>query len=301
MKKIIIGIHGLKNKPAPEVLSKWWKTSIQDGLNKLGFDEDFSFELVYWADLNYSQPLDPNETDPSHPQYIPAPYVPEISVEEQKASLSLKKRILTNLEASLDLIFLRENSIAGIDKIADKAMYSMFTDLDIYYHGFCQFRSSLTAKEAFRNCLVDVLQRHKNKQILLVAHSMGSIIAYDTLVEMGNEIEIQSLISLGSPLGLPIILKKILLEQNQEITPQSKPITPENITNSWYNFADLDDKVALIYRLANDFLENSSGIKPVDFQVNNRFQMNDEIRPHKAYGYLRTPEVAEKIFQFLKH
>lgn len=301
MKKVIIGIHGLKNKPAPKILAKWWKSSIEEGLRKFDYSHKFNFELAYWADLDYPKPLDPAETDPEHPLYITAPYTLEVDAEEQKENSSLKKKILINLEASLDHIFLRENGLGGLEKIADKAMKRMFSDLDIYYHGNCQYNSSEPAKTAFRKRLAVLLHKYKNHKIMLIGHSMGSIISYDTLTQVTPEINIDSFLSIGSPLGLPIIIKKILLEQNQEVTPDSKPITPENIISKWHNYADLDDKVALIYRIANDYAENSKGLKPEDFQVDNRYQYGDEINPHKAYGYLRTPEVAEQIFQFLKN
>lgn len=300
MKKIIIGIHGLKNKVDPETLKQWWKASIEEGLVKHGYKDDFKFELAYWADLAYLKPLDPKETDPEHPLYLQAPYVAEVDATVQKENTSLKKKILSNLEASLDLIFLRENSLGGLDKIADKAMQKMFSDLDIYYHGYCPYLSSELAKIAFRRRLADLLIKHKHQQILLIGHSMGSIISYDTLTQVTPQVNIDSFISIGSPLGLPIIIKKILQEQNQEVTPESKPITPENIRHRWWNFADLDDKVALIYRIANDYADNSKGLKPIDIQVDNRYQFGDEINPHKAYGYLRTPEVSEQIYNFLK-
>jgi len=300
MKKVIIGIHGLKNKPDPETLKKWWKASIIEGLEKHGYFEEFNFEMAYWADLDYPKPLDPKETDPEHSLYIPAPYVVEVGAAEQKENKSLKKKILINLEASLDHIFLRENSLGGLDKITDKAMQSMFSDLDIYYHGFCQYGCSQKAKAAFRQRLANLLHKYRHQEILLIGHSMGSIIGYDTLTQLTPDISVESFLTLGSPLGLPIIIKKILQEQNLEVTPESKPLTPENIQTKWYNFADLDDKVALIYRIANDFAENSKTLKPIDVQVDNRYQFGDEINPHKAYGYLRTPEVSEQIYNFLK-
>ena len=36
MKKIIIGVHGLGNKPPADVLEKWWAASIQEGLAAIG-------------------------------------------------------------------------------------------------------------------------------------------------------------------------------------------------------------------------------------------------------------------------
>ena len=75
MKKIIIGIHGLKNKPPRKILESWWKKSILEGFQNHGLPKlDFQFELVYWADLEYSKSLDPKVTDPKDPLFIEHPY-----------------------------------------------------------------------------------------------------------------------------------------------------------------------------------------------------------------------------------
>jgi hypothetical protein len=48
MSKIIIGIHGLGNKPPKTILTEWWGKSILEGLKKYNFHiPDFEFELVY--------------------------------------------------------------------------------------------------------------------------------------------------------------------------------------------------------------------------------------------------------------
>ena len=40
MTDIIIGIHGLANKPDKTTLSDWWEKSIREGLNKnVGVDD----------------------------------------------------------------------------------------------------------------------------------------------------------------------------------------------------------------------------------------------------------------------
>jgi hypothetical protein len=57
--RVIIGIHGLANKPPADEKSRWWKTALAEGLtrNEGLADPDFSFEFVYWADLRYETPL----------------------------------------------------------------------------------------------------------------------------------------------------------------------------------------------------------------------------------------------------
>ena len=64
MSKVIIGIHGLGNKPPLHILKKWWEMSLEDGLK--GINHPFpmnDFHLVYWANFIYSEPLDLQEKD----------------------------------------------------------------------------------------------------------------------------------------------------------------------------------------------------------------------------------------------
>ena len=64
MSKIIIGIHGLGNKPPPKTLSAWWKAAIREGLGSIKKPkEQFTFELVYWAHCLYPVPLKPRIKD----------------------------------------------------------------------------------------------------------------------------------------------------------------------------------------------------------------------------------------------
>ena len=61
MTKIIIGIHGLSNKPEKSQLKEWWKAAMLEGLEKnAGISlSELPFESIYWADVTYPQ-HDPN-------------------------------------------------------------------------------------------------------------------------------------------------------------------------------------------------------------------------------------------------
>ncbi len=301
MKKIIIGIHGLKNKPPREILEDWWKKSILEGFRNHNLPElDFQFELVYWADLNYKKPLDPQVTDKNDSLFLEHPYVPAAEIEELHEEHNLKRSVLDKIETGLDKLFLHEKGIGGLEAITDLAIRRKFIDLDIYYHGKCRVNEQQIAKNAFRNRLAEVLKKHKRKNILLIAHSMGSIISYDVLTQVIPAIKIDTIISSGSPLGLPIIIKKILTEQRQKVDENSKPSTPKNIRKAWYNFSDLNDKVALNYNLADDYSANTHGIIPQDVIVDNNYKYNGQKNPHKVYGYLRSYQMAEVIYSFLR-
>ena len=48
MKTIILGIHGLGNKPSELLLKKWWKEAIIEGLDRIDKEMlSIPFDLVY--------------------------------------------------------------------------------------------------------------------------------------------------------------------------------------------------------------------------------------------------------------
>jgi len=300
LSRIIIGIHGLRNKPPRKVLKKWWKKSIREGLRAIEHPRwFFRFELVYWAHMLYPEPFNPREKDKENPLYLSAPYRPAKDFHKKKPG-RLRKKILETLEKQMDKIFLNEDLSINFERITDHIIRRYFEDLDTYYKATIQdsHNNEFLARDIIRTELAKVLYKHRKKKILLIAHSMGSIIAYDVLTQMVPYIEIDTLVTIGSPLGIPIIIRKILTEQ-KNLTLKEKPKTPGNIVNGWYNFSDLKDKVVLDYTLANDFKENSRGIRAVDKVVYNNYEINGERNPHKSYGYLRTLECSEVIHDFL--
>ena len=54
-KKVIIGIHGLANKPEEDLLYEYWRKSVEEGLKKNCnvAQPQFEFTIVYWASLLY--------------------------------------------------------------------------------------------------------------------------------------------------------------------------------------------------------------------------------------------------------
>ena len=282
------------------MLESWWIRAIKEGFEIHDLkDIPFNFELVYWADLENEKPLDPGIKDKTDPLYLKRPYVPFNHSEKTAQDRSRKRKILNILETGMDKLFLKENGFGGLDAIVDLTISKMFSDLDAYYHGQCKYSKTFRARDAFRRRLTNILQKYKKHEILLISHSMGSIISYDTLTQSIPNQEIDTFITLGSPLGLPVIIKKILQEQNRKILPESKPFTPENIVRKWLNFSDLDDRVALNYNLSDDYAANSRNIKPVDYIVENDYEYNGQNSPHNVYGYLRSQQVTLEVHDFL--
>ncbi len=300
MARIIIGIHGLGNKPPAAVLREWWLKAIHEGLDHIGHPGIFfRFELVYWADIFHPRPLDQNERDKKSPNYIEYPYVPAIDYTRKPPS-KFRRKILDFLEKKMDRLFSKKEMSTSFTSVSDLIIKYYFKDLDHYYTSFVkEDGKEVPCKELIRNRLMEALKKHQDKEILLISHSMGTIISYEVLTLHPRDVVVNTLVTAGSPLGQPVVMKKFFSELNKEIDEKHKPEVPENIRQDWYNLADLDDHIALNYNLNDNFGSNTRQVRITDMAVNNNYTFEKKRNPHKSYGYLRTDEMAGIIYRFL--
>jgi hypothetical protein len=298
--KVIIGIHGLGNKPPKEILESWWKTAILEGLHKLGKSTKIpQFELVYWADILYDKPMDEKITDKDDPYFLDEKYIPGLS-EFKPEENSLRQKVLDFIEEQMDKLFLNEDLTVNYSGITDRIIHRYFKDLETYYQEECidDKEEKCHARKVIRERLANTLEQYRDDDILLVGHSMGSIIAYDVLTFMIPDIDIHTFITIGSPLGFPVVQGKIAAEWHSRRLVPPKLKTPPGVKKHWFNLADLKDRIALIYDLSENFQPNYRGVQAEDFVVYNDYQSNHVFNPHKSYGYLRTPEFARILNDF---
>lgn len=126
-----------------------------------------------------------------------------------------------------------------------------------------------------------------NRPILLLAHSMGSVIAYDSLWEMTHhdrdKHKLDLLLTMGSPLGQNYLQKRIKGCGNSGV--ERYP----NTIKRWINLAAIGDLTALDPVLKNDFREmlDLGLIDSIDDHVVlNFFRLNGQLNVHAEYGYL---------------
>ncbi len=256
------------------------------------------FELVYWAHHIYPKPLDYNVTDPEDPLYIPDPYIPATD-HIQPRTPGMRQRFVEYVERQFDKIFLSDDHVIDVSGITDIIINHFFKDLHVYFTTIYA-KGKLKpghARQAIQKSLIQTLRKHQGKKILLLAHSMGSIIAFDVLAQPNSKLKIDTFITIGSPLGVPAIKEKLLADRNDI----EKLHTPESVKQRWYNFSDLEDRVAFDYDLSDDFLPNSLGISSINKEIYNDYIFNGERNAHKAYGYLRAKPVSQAIAKFLDH
>lgn len=274
MGNIIIGVHGLSNKPAKEVLKQGWENAMLEGLKKnLGISvASLNFISVYWADAMYEQP-DPNPDlyHPANSGEIKRYKDGWLDIVRAKASNIFAGKVMDDLK-----------NMFGMGKVAEAVLKIKLEDLYKYY-------SDDQKQKELRTRLKEQIVNNKDHRIMLVAHSMGSIIAYDVLRILGKEdpaISIDHFVTIGSPLGIPHVKYQIAKENSLVRTP--------SIVKKWSNFADKRDPVAIDTHLADDYEPNSSGVKVSDDLVLNDWGGIH----HKSYGYLRTPEFTDIINGF---
>ena len=300
MSKVIIGIHGLGNKPPRATLESWWKTSMMEGLKKLGKDVEIPhFELVYWADILYEKPLDENVVEKDDPYFLDEKYTPGLADFKPEEN-SLRQKVLDFIEEQLDKLFLNEDLTVNYSGLTDMVIHRYFKDLESYYAEECldEENEKCMARKLIRERLVATLKKYEGDEIMLISHSMGTIIAYDVLTFLLPDHEIHTFITMGSPLGFPVVQGKIAAEwQSKRLVPP-KLKTPPGVRKHWYNFADLKDRIALIYDLSENFQANYHGVVAEDFVVLNDYQSINVHNPHKSYGYLRTLEFAHALSMF---
>lgn len=301
MKKVIIGIHGLGNKPPKYLLQKWWKDAMIEGINLSGIRQSLpKFELVYWADILYDKPLNRWEKDKDNPYFLDEPYIkaPEIIIDKKHP---FQEKIIGFISEQLNNIFLNEDNSLNYSFITDAILKKYFRDLEVYYMEECKDETKVNcrARDLIQERLVQYITKYNNNDIMIIAHSMGSIITFDVLSFLIPEARINTLVTIGSPLGLPIVVSKIAAEQKKKLKGKSIMATPPGVTSNWFNLADITDHVAINYKLADDFRENVRGILPTDLLVNNNYEINGKKNHHKSFGYLRTPEFSKILSDFI--
>lgn len=280
---VILGIHGLANKPPPDVLDQGWSKAILEGLqrNEGRGPGNVPFELVYWADWGHAQPLD--ATANAEP-YREAPGEGPLPSHADGFLDSLRAEAGDLLDTPLDWV----KRTFGIGEAVDSLLGVKLKDLARYYQ-------EPDRRALLRDRLEARLLAHRGKRIMLVAHSMGSIVAYDVLRALGKrepDLRIDHLVTLGSPLGLPHVKFHISEEHDQVRTP--------TVVHRWTNLADRRDPVAVDNHLADDYAPNPRGVEARDDLVLNGYRdPQDKPNPHKSYGYLRTPEFSKLLRGFL--
>jgi hypothetical protein len=117
--------------------------------------------------------------------------------------------------------------------------------------------------------------------VIVVSHSLGTIVAYDVLASFKGSREIPLWVTLGSPLGIGNVQKRLNGGESKPPVP-----VPAGVA-AWHNYADPHDVVALEQTLSDEF-------SPLGF-VKDATVENEAFLNHDLTGYLHVDAVRTVI------
>lgn len=138
----------------------------------------------------------------------------------------------------------------------------------------------------------------EGRRILIIGHSMGSVVAYDTLWDLThiekNPERVDLFLTIGSPLGMRFTQQRL-----RGVHERKTARYPHDIRR-WVNIAAQGDLTALDPTLRDDFgdmirLGLIESITDVNGGVYNYFRNEQGLNVHRSYGYLVNPRVGKVI------
>jgi hypothetical protein len=156
-------------------------------------------------------------------------------------------------------------------------------------------------RDLLKQTLRPMLEQQEN--VLLIGHSLGTVIAYDTLWELSHRDGVTGkvdFLTLGSPLGMHYIQRRLLGMNN--LGKKSYP----GLIRRWINFSAEGDVTALNQHLNESFqpmleLGLAESIEDHCHGIYNFFRNDIGLNCHRSYGYLVSPAVGSVIADWWKH
>lgn len=142
----------------------------------------------------------------------------------------------------------------------------------------------------------------KQEDVLLIGHSLGSVITYDTLWELSHQEELKGkvdFLTLGSPLGMHYIQRRL-----QGLNGKGEQSYPDLIRH-WFNLSAEGDITALNRNLKESFYPMLKqglveSIEDHSHGIYNFFRSDAGLNSHRSYGYLVNPAVGSIIADWWK-
>jgi subtilisin family serine protease len=307
--KTIIYVHGIGNKPVASVLKCQWDTAL------FGLEVGERSRMAYWVNRDY-YPRALNETCVSGDR---------VSLDDEEASTRAIMALGGEGGEEVKAIANEVTALTSEDSHQEKVLLSIANK--IYNQSTSRIPPNISARgvrakvlplpEPVRKLIAGKLTRaflrdvndflfHKKRRAVMhealkerldagggpfvvIAHSQGSMIAYDVLREIKKgQCDVSLLVTLGSPLGLQEVQDYFRRGPNAAL---QKPAC----VRRWLNVADRLDPVAFDPNLSNDFrgVENI----PVSTHGLDGFGINVDSpwHPHSGTGYLKNGDVRDAV------
>ncbi len=312
MAKHIILIHGRSFKPDAANLKRNWVAALAHGIERdhgkraLNKFKKVKKTMVYYGDLSNAflskhtgkRWTKKREADDIADRKDALAALKQYGTREFNKSNYKRVRDLSDvLKEATANIFSGPLSFFGI---GDDLVEFVAPDMKNYWNPDASFGSNVRWR------LTVPLERalKANDDIMLISHSLGTIVSYDVLWKFSHYGEFQhlrgkninTLVTLGSPLGDENVKDKL---KGANATKQRK--YPHNI-GRWLNLAAEDDFISHDPSLANDYkkmLQLGLTANIIDKEIYNMAIRGSNSNPHHGAGYLIHPHMSRIVNSWL--
>lgn len=309
MTKHLMLIHGRHFKPAKKFLKASWLGAIEHGLRRDGHDEALAVyegiepTFVYYGDISneflksYDSSYDEAEDVDDRQKCLD-------QLKDYARNKFIGKQGKRNYEALEGASSWKEGLAemfgGGADTlgIAGPLIRRLAKDVEHYWNPDTAFGS------AVRWRLTVPLNKAllAGDDIMLVSHSLGTMISYDVLWKFSyygeysklrkKRNKLNTLVTLGSPLGNETVKRN--LKGGSADGARRYPALIRN----WENFAAEDDYISHDETLKNDYrkMERNKMVNSIhDHRIHNLAVRHGRSNPHHGVGYLIHPKFIEVL------
>ena len=303
-------IHGIANKPPAPDLLRIWRDTLANAVEPVALgDLGVTSALVYWADLFYAKPdanvgayegvleSTPEAVDGGGDAGPPQPRTPEEAVFLERLRQRMTRLSAAELELAQSVPAVPQGALERVPLpwFLKKRILNAFLR-DVHHYLFdVEFAppggTPVRVQQTIRNRFVEsVCAAAVTRPHIVVAHSMGTVIAYDCLKRVAACAGVDGLITLGSPLGIDEVQDKL-----QPGWSRDAGFPAERVGGGWVNVFDrLDPVCGFDPELANDYRSQGNDVV-TDIAV-----QNEGAWRHSLTKYLRQPAVCRALQRMLQ-
>lgn len=293
--KQIIYVPGKNPKPEPALHSALiWRTLLEGvrradravaGSLQAGYPQ---FHLVGWNYLYYHEYKDITSDIPWIDALINKHGPTEQDIRDARSWNIWLSRILLTLADHIPLLI----------RMLPEEVRGTAREIDRYFNNTGDVAREI--RELLKQTLRPMLEQQQD--VLLIGHSLGSVIAYDALWELTHREGLTGkvdFLTLGSPMGMHYIQRRLLGMNGH--AEKSYP----GLIRRWINLAAEGDVTALNQKLSESFqpmLEQGLVVSIEDHchGIYNYFRSDEGLNCHRSYGYFVSPAVGSIIADWWK-
>jgi len=293
--KHIIYVPGKNPKPrATQHRELLWKVMLEgvrraDGNTVSSMRNNYShFHLISWNHIFYHADKDITPDIPWVDHLINKHGPTEQDIKEANSWRNKLGRLLFTLADHIPLII----------PLLPKEVNSAATEMNRYFNNIDNVGNNI--RKLLKHTLRPLIE--KNEPVLLIGHSLGSIIAYDTLWELSIEEGLHGkvdFLTIGSPLGMHYVHRRLMGIN------EYKENTYPKLIQRWINISSEGDIIALernFHSCFKDMLDQNlvKSIEDHSHGIYNFYRSDEGLNCHRSYGYLVNPAVGSIIADWWK-